>query len=55
VSQQTEQDEVSRMDDFEVIRERQDVMRALAALTDRYRRLNREMTSRKTLRWMMPQ
>jgi hypothetical protein len=55
VSQQPEQDEVSRMDDFEVIRERQDVMQALAALTDRYRRLNREMTSRKTLQWMVPQ
>ena len=46
-------DDVSRMDDFEVIRERQDVMKALARLTDRYRRLNAEMTSRKTLRWMV--
>ena len=53
MSQQPEQDEVSRMDDFEVIRERRDVMTALARLTDRYRRLNAEMTRRETLRWMV--
>jgi hypothetical protein len=53
VSQQPEQDAVSRMDDFEVIRERQNVMTALAELTDRYRRLNAEMTRRETLRWMV--
>ena len=41
------------MDDFEVIRERQNVMTALAELTDRYRRLNAEMTGRDTLRWMV--
>jgi hypothetical protein len=41
------------MDDFEVIRERQNVMAALAALADRYRRLNAEMSSRTTLRWMV--
>ncbi len=41
------------MDDFEVIRERQNVMTALAELTDRYRRLNAEMTRRQTLRWMV--
>lgn len=52
MSQQPEQDEVSRMDDFEVIRERQDVMTALTELTDRYKRLNREMSRRETLRWM---
>lgn len=53
MSQQPEQDEVSRMDDFEVIRERQDVMTALAKLTDRYKRLNHEMRRRETLRWMV--
>jgi hypothetical protein len=47
-----EQDDVSRMDDFEVIRERRNVMTALAYLTDRYRRLNQEMGRRETLRWM---
>jgi hypothetical protein len=52
VSQQPEQDEISRMDDFEVIKERQNVMTALADLTDRYRRLNQEMNRRGTLRWM---
>jgi hypothetical protein len=52
VGQQPEQDEVSRMDDFEVIRERRNVMTALAYLTDRYRRLNQEMGRRETLRWM---
>jgi hypothetical protein len=41
------------MDDFEVIRERQNVMTALANLTDRYKRLNDEMTRRQTLRWMV--
>jgi hypothetical protein len=53
VSQQDEADEVSRMDDFEVIKERQDVMAALASLTERYRRLNYEMARRETLRWMV--
>ena len=52
MSQQPDQDEVSRMDDFEVISERQNVMTALAELTDRYKRLNREMSRRETLRWM---
>lgn len=41
------------MDDFEVIRERRKVMTALAVLTDRYKRLNDEMTRRETLRWMV--
>jgi hypothetical protein len=53
VSQQDEADEVSHMDDFEVMSERQEVMAALASLTDRYRRLNHEMARRETLRWMM--
>lgn len=53
MSQQPEQDEACRMDDFEVIRERQDVMTAVAELTDRYRRLNAEMNRRATLRWMV--
>jgi hypothetical protein len=45
--------DVARMDDFELIRERRDVMAALATLTDRYRALNHEMTTRETLRWIM--
>ena len=51
---QPEADEVSRMDDFEVIAERLRVMTALASLTGRYKRLNDEMTKRETLRWMAP-
>jgi hypothetical protein len=50
---QPEADEVSRMDDFEVIAERFRVMTTLASLTDRYKRLNDEMTKRTTLRWMV--
>jgi hypothetical protein len=50
---QPQGDEVSRMDDFEVIAERLRVMTALASLTDRYKRLNDEMTERQTLRWMV--
>jgi hypothetical protein len=42
------------MDDFEVIAERLRVMTALASLTGRYKRLNDEMTRRKTLQWMTP-
>ncbi len=49
---QPEEDEVSRMDDFEVIAERLRMMTALASLTGRYKRLNDEMTKRETLRWM---
>ena len=49
---QPEVDEVSRMDDFEVIAERFRVMTTLASLTGRYKRLNDEMTKRETLRWM---
>jgi hypothetical protein len=43
---------VTQMDDFEVIAERQRVMANLAALTDRYRELNQEISRRETLRWM---
>jgi hypothetical protein len=46
-------DDISWLDDFEVLAERQRVMAALAALTDKYRRLNDEMTRRKTLQWML--
>jgi uncharacterized protein YceH (UPF0502 family) len=45
-------DAAERMADFEVIKERQDVMTALAELTDRYKRLNYEMGRRETLQWM---
>ena len=45
---------ISRLDDFEVIAERAVVSDAIAALTDRYCRLCREMTRRETLRWMLP-
>ncbi len=46
-------DDISRLDDFEVLAERQRVIAALTALTDRYRQLNCEMNQRKTLRWML--
>jgi hypothetical protein len=46
-------DDISRLDDFEVIAERQQVMAALTALTDKYRRLNDEIAHRETLRWML--
>jgi hypothetical protein len=36
----------SRMDDFQIIAERQRVMATLAALTDQYRALNQEMRTR---------
>ena len=42
------------LDDFEVIAERAQVAEMLAALTDRYCLLNREMNRRGTLRWMVP-
>jgi hypothetical protein len=45
--------DVSRMDDFQVIAERQRIMANLAALTDRYRELNQEINRRDTLRWML--
>ena len=43
----------SRLDDFEVIEERRRVMDALAFLADRYRALNHEMRTRKTLQWLV--
>lgn len=46
--------EPARLDDFQVIAERRRVMQMMAALTDRYRQLNQEMTRRGTLRWMLP-
>jgi hypothetical protein len=46
--------EFTGLDDFQVIAERVRVMDALAALTDRYRQLNEEMTRRTTLAWMLP-
>jgi hypothetical protein len=45
--------DVSRMDDFQVIAERQRVMTALAALTDQYRELNQEINRRESLQWML--
>ena len=45
--------DVSRMDDFQVIAERQRVMTALAALTDQYRELNQEISRRDSLKWML--
>jgi hypothetical protein len=47
-------DYMRQLDDFEVIAERRRVMAMLAALSDRYRRLNQEMGRRVTLRWMLP-
>jgi hypothetical protein len=44
---------ISCLDDFEVIAERRVVSDAIAALTDKYRRLCREMSRRETLRWML--
>lgn len=45
--------DAASMDDFEVIRQRQNVMTALARLTDQYRELNREVQRRETLQWML--
>lgn len=50
---QSESDDLSQLDDFELVEERRRVMVALARLTDKYRRLNAEMTRRETLRWMV--
>lgn len=47
-------DDFTQLDDFQVIAERRRVSETLAALTDRYRELNREMYRRETLRWMVP-
>jgi hypothetical protein len=46
--------EVAELDDFQVIAERVRVMDTIAALTDRYQKLNDEMTRRATLAWMLP-
>jgi hypothetical protein len=46
--------EFAGLDDFQVIAERLQIMRVIAALTDRYTRLNEEMTRRATLAWMLP-
>jgi hypothetical protein len=46
-------EDVSRLDDFEVIAERRRVMTALATLTDRYRELNQELQRRDTLKWIL--
>jgi hypothetical protein len=45
--------ELAELDDFQVIAERQRVMRLIAALTDRYRKINQEMARRETMRWML--
>ena len=50
---QGESDDLSQLDDFELVEERRRVMVALARLTDKHRRLNAEMTKRETLRWMV--
>jgi hypothetical protein len=41
------------LDDFELIAERARLAEMLAALTDQYRQLTREMNRRETLRWML--
>jgi hypothetical protein len=46
-------EDVRQLDDFEVIAERAQVSAAIAALTDRYRLLNQEISRRETLRWMV--
>jgi hypothetical protein len=45
--------EVTELDDFQVIAERRRLVQAIAALNDRYRMLNQEMSRRETLRWML--
>lgn len=45
--------DITQLDDFEVVAERARVISAIAALTDRYRQLNQEMTRRETLQWMV--
>jgi hypothetical protein len=47
-------EDVSELDDFQVIAERVRVTETIAALTARYKELNQEMTRRETLRWMLP-
>jgi hypothetical protein len=43
----------AQLDDFEVLAERARVAQAIAALTGKYRDLNREMSRREALRWML--
>ncbi len=45
---------LAELDDFQVIAERLRVMDTIAALTDRYRKLNEEMSRRPALSWMLP-
>lgn len=45
--------DVGQLDDFQVIAERAQVAQAIAALADRYRELNQEMTRRGSLQWML--
>jgi hypothetical protein len=45
--------DLSDLDDFQIIKERQNVMTALTFLTDKYRELNNEMARRESLRWMV--
>ena len=45
--------EVTELDDFQVIAEWRRLAKAVAALTDKYRRINQEMNRRDTLRWML--
>jgi len=52
-AQPADRRDVSRLDDFQVIAERQRVMTALAALTDQYRELNQEISRRDSLKWML--
>jgi len=47
-------DELRQLDDFQVIDERRRLTDTIAALTDRYRKINEEMKRRVTLRWMVP-
>lgn len=46
--------EVTDLDDFQVIAERRRLKEAIAAMIDRYRGINQEMSRRETLRWMLP-
>jgi hypothetical protein len=45
--------DVTLLNDFQVIAERFRVMTALARLTDKYKELNAEINKRETLRWMV--
>jgi hypothetical protein len=46
-------DDVTLLNDFQVIAERFRVMTALAMLMDKYKALNAEINKRETLRWMV--